>query len=75
MEKAYDLKELGKILAKKGLPIAEEMLEHLNDGMFEWLEESANLSKTVVDDMLKLMYPSVKGLIKDGIDQVDGKEG
>lgn len=76
MEKAYDLKNLGEKLKAKGLPVLEDTAEKSVEAIFEWLKESAVVSKTTVDDMLALLYPQAEKMIKDGlIDKIDGEEG
>lgn len=71
MEKAYDLKGLMEEVKGKGLSIAEEGAEQLFDAVMIWLEKSADLSESPYDDMLKLLYPQVKDLVKKQIDKID----
>lgn len=79
MEKAYDLKELGKRLEAQGLPIAKEALEEVAVKVYstvkEWAKESAPLSKTPVDDFVAPFYDQLDPLVLGAIDKIDGQEG
>jgi ferritin-like metal-binding protein YciE len=60
VEKAYNLKDLGEMIANEarndGLQVAEEALEKLGVavyiGLKQWAKESAALSENKVDDLL-----------------------
>lgn len=81
MEKAYDLKDLGKKLKDAGLPIAEDALQSTGKNAYvalkAWLKESAALSPNKVDDVLApfidnadpVVMPAIEGIDLDG----DGK--
>jgi hypothetical protein len=73
MEKAYSFKELGKMLASKGLPALEANSEIVCEVMFEWLEASAKVSATPIDDMAVPFYPMIKSVIAKQLDKIDGK--
>jgi hypothetical protein len=75
MEKAYDLKELGEEIKKMGLPLAEDMVEKVAHALFNWLEKSAVVSKSTVDDLIAMMYPSIKAKVFEAVDKIDGEEG
>lgn len=75
MEKAYDLKELGEKLKEAGLPVAEEAAEKVVGKVFEWLKDSAVLSKNPYDDMAMFVYPKIEEFIKEKLDKIDGEEG
>lgn len=75
MEKAYDLKELGKKLKEAGLPIVEEISEEVVSKIFDWLKESAVKSKNPYDDMAAFVYPKIEEFIKEKLDEIDGQEG
>jgi hypothetical protein len=73
MEKAYDVKELAKKLQGKGLAIAEEAAEQAAVAVFEWVEESAKISKTPYDDMGLIILPKLKELVLAAAEKIDGK--
>lgn len=75
MEKAYDVKALTEKAKAKGLDLAEDAAMHLVDIVFEWLDESADLSENVYDDILKSVYPLAKAEIKKAVDKLDGEVG
>ena len=75
MEKAYDVKDLVEKAKAKGLDLAEDAAVHLVDIVFDWLDESANLSENVYDDILKSVYPLAKSEVKKAIDKIDGEVG
>jgi len=75
MEKAYDLKELGEKLKDVGLPVLEDTAEKVVGKVFEWLKESAVLSKNPYDDMAVFVYPKIEEFIKEKLDEIDGEEG
>jgi hypothetical protein len=75
MEKAYDLKDLGQRMVKLGLPVAEDTAEKMVHELFAWLEESAKVSHTTVDDLVAILYPQIKGLIMKQVDKIDGVKG
>jgi len=79
MEKAYDLKELGKRLKDQGLPIAEDALEVIASKVYvvvkEWAKESAPLSKSPIDDFVAPFYDQLDPVIFKAIDKIDGEEG
>jgi len=70
MEKAYDLKELGKRLAAKGLVEVEEGAEKCVEELFVWLEESAKLSSNPWDDMGLVVLPKLKEMALKGADKI-----
>lgn len=75
MDKAYDVKALVAKAKDKGMDVAEDAAMHLVDIVFEWLEESADLSENVYDDLLKAVYPMAKAEVKKAVDKIDGQEG
>lgn len=60
MEKAYDLKGLVEELKGQGLELAEEAAKVVVNGVFNWLEKSAELSDNKYDDLAKVLYPQLK---------------
>lgn len=79
MEKAYDLKELGKRLEAQGLPIAKDALEEVAKKVYvcvkEWAKESAPLSENMVDDFVAPFYDQLDPFVLGAIDKIDGQEG
>ena len=75
MEKAYDLKNLGERLAKLGIPVLEETAEKVIGELFAWLDESAKMSHTPVDDIAAILYPQLQAIIMKQVDKIDGKKG
>lgn len=74
MEKAYDLNLLGKELKKEGLEIAEESLKIVIEAMFSFLEKSAILSETPYDNMAVMLYPKIKELILEKIEEINKED-
>lgn len=79
MEKAYDLKALGEKLKSKGVPIVAEALEETAKQVYlgtkEWLQESAVISETKVDDFVSPFYDQLDPLVLPQIDKIDGQVG
>lgn len=75
MEKAYDLKELGKRLKAKGLVEAEDMAEQVYAELKTWFAESAAMSETPYDDLVVPFLGSLDSVIMPKIDEIDGQEG
>jgi len=70
-KKAYDAKLLLESLKGEGLEIAEESAKILVNGIFGWLEESATLSETPYDDMAMIIYPQLKKLALEKIEDIN----
>lgn len=75
MEKAYDLKELGKRLKKRGLIEAEDAAAGIYSVVKNWYEDSAKLSATPYDDMAIVLFPQIDRVVIGEIDKIDGVEG
>jgi hypothetical protein len=60
MDKAYDFKVLMDNLKAQGIEVAEEVVKAITIAAISWLDESATLSPTPYDDMLKVLYPVIK---------------
>lgn len=79
MEKAYELKALGQKIAEKakadGLHIAEEAVEKLAKaayfGVKEWMQESAVLSSTKIDDVLVPFLQYADSVVIAQIEKLD----
>lgn len=73
--KAYSVKVLGGKLAAKGLPVLEDTAEQVIEAVFEWLKESAAISKTQIDDVVSILYPTIEEMIQhDLVDRIDGED-
>ena len=70
-KKAYDLKALGEKCKSQGLELAEESLKLLVGCTFEWLDESADLSKNPYDNMAKVLYPQLKKMALQEADKIN----
>jgi hypothetical protein len=75
MKKAYDLKVLGEKLKAKGLEVAEDSLKVLVAETLDWVQESAPLSASTVDDYAAMAIPFMKPKIMEAIDKIDGQVG
>lgn len=75
MEKAYDLKEFGAQLKGKGLDLAEEAVKLFIEELFVFLDESAKLSATPLDNVAAALYPEVKKFLLVQADKLDGAQG
>lgn len=79
MEKAYDIKELGNLIAAKakeeGLEIAEEAIETLGksawEGTKDWVKQSAVLSENKVDDVIAPFVDTVDSAVEAAIEKLD----
>lgn len=74
-KKAYDLKDLAAKCKEKGLDVAEEGAKVLVQSVFEWVKESAALSKTPYDDMVMVVMPQLEKMALSEVDKIDGHEG
>lgn len=72
MEKAYELKGLTDKMKEKGLDVAEDAALAVFESVTEWLEESAAMSETKIDDLLMAALGMAKSYVKDQIDKIDG---
>lgn len=70
MEKAYDLKVLVEKFKAIGLDIAEESAEKAVIVLFDWLDESADLSENIYDNLLKAVYPMAKAEILKKVEEI-----
>lgn len=79
MEKAYDLKDLGKRLADAGLPIAKEAGEAAAGEVYKavkgWLKDSALLSSNKIDDVVAPFIDQLDAMVLPQIDKIDGQAG
>jgi len=73
-KKAYDFKVLLEMLKGEGVELAEESAKIVVKQLFSWLEESATLSATPYDDLLKVVYPQVKALAMEAADNINPKD-
>lgn len=79
MEKAYDIKELGKKLEAAGFPILKGALEESAGKVYvavkEWAKESAVISENKVDDFAAPFYDQLDKIVLPQIDKIDGQVG
>jgi hypothetical protein len=68
MDKAYDLKDLGKKLEKRGISVAQEQLKGVLHDVGDWFVESAKLSSNPADDLAALGVPKLEELADSLID-------
>ena len=73
-KKAYDFKLLLEKLKSEGVELAEESAKIVVEATFAWLEESATLSSTPYDDLLKVVYPQVKSLALEAADNINPED-
>lgn len=79
MEKAYDLKALGEMILEKakeqGLPLAEDAVEKLAivayEGVMGWVQESARLSETPIDDLVVPFLAHFDPIVDAQIKKID----
>jgi hypothetical protein len=79
MEKAYDLKSLGEMIVdsskKNGMATAEVALEKLAAVTYEavmaWVQESARLSETKIDDLVVPFLAHFDSMVKSQIEKID----
>lgn len=74
MEKAYDFKGLAEKLKAQGLELAEESAKMALVAVFEWLEESAKMSKTPYDDLALVLFPQLKSLIEEKVEDINKED-
>lgn len=74
-KKAYDLKDLIGMWKLRGIDLGEDAAKGMTDDLFVWLDQSAKISKTLVDDMAMVVHPQLKAMIIGLADKIDGKEG
>lgn len=76
MEKAYSIKSLGEKLKSKGLPVLEDTADKVYEAVKEWIQESAAMSETKIDDVVvPLAFPILDKVIEPAIDKIDGQVG
>lgn len=70
LTKAYSGKELVERLKMRGLDVAEEAATVIVEETFDWLDESAGMSETPYDDILKPIYPVAKKSVMDQVNKI-----
>lgn len=68
---AYDVKLLLEKLKGQGLEIAEESAKVLLNGVFEWVEESAQKSPNPYDNMALVILPQLKKFALEAADKIN----
>lgn len=69
-KQAFDVKDLVEKLKVAGLPLAEEAGHAVVKAVFEWVEESAKLSESKVDDIVIAVLPSIRSFIDSKLDGI-----
>lgn len=73
--KAYDVKALGEYLKEAGLPIAEDAIESAGKNAYvavkKWLNESAVLSETKIDDVIVPFISQLDSVVEGAIEGLD----
>lgn len=75
MEKAYDLKELGKRFKAKGLVEAEDAALEIYKELKEWLKESAELSSNPFDNIVIPFLDGADAVVLPQLDKIDSVQG
>lgn len=75
MEKAFDTKALLAELKGKGLDVAEELVEVLAVTVLEWTEKSVIIHPNPYVKFLAPVLGTVKPMILEAIDKIDGQVG
>lgn len=70
-----DFNKLVERLKGKGLDLAEEAAKLVVVETFGWLEDEIVASESNYDDLLLAVFPSIKKLILDQVDRIDGEVG
>lgn len=74
MDKAYDLKGLISEMKANGLELAEESAKVVIEGVFSWLEKSAQLSENKYDDLALVLYPKLKEYALEQAEKINGAD-
>lgn len=75
MEKAYELSGLLVKLKDRGLDMAEEGVKIFIEEFFSFMDESAKLSATPLDNVAAALYPELKKFLIEKADSIDGSVG
>ena len=75
MEKAYDVKELGRRLKEAGLIELEDAVGGVYKEVSAWIKESAIMSENPYDDIVAVAFPHLDKVVLPKIDAIDGQEG
>jgi hypothetical protein len=70
METAYDPKVLVAKLKAHGITILDEQVPAAVDDVFEWVKESAEVSKTPLDNVLIPFLPMAAKWVKEQIAKI-----
>ena len=74
VKKPFDPKELVNKLKDQGLDIAEDAGRILVDAVFDWAEESVQLTPNKFDDMALAVSPVLRKYLLKKIDELDGEQ-
>lgn len=70
MEKAYDIKDLGKRLEKAGVAQGEVAAAKIYEVVKGWAADSARISKTPLDDLMIPYYKHLDAIVYPQIDKI-----
>jgi len=71
-DKGYDLKKLIAKFKEDGLDVAEDAAKLIFEKTMEWVEESADKSDSIIDDIAVKFIPTIKEYVMKEIDKIDG---
>lgn len=71
MEKAYEVKALFNSVKAELPEIGEETLKVVLKHLFPWLQESAKLSETSVDDWISVAYPMIQAQLVEVAEEIN----
>lgn len=75
MEKAYDIKDLGKKLVAAGVIQAEDLAIDAYSVIKNWVKESALLSSTPLDNLAVPFIDQLDAIVLPQLDKIDGQVG
>ena len=70
-----DTKKLIEKLKDQGLELTEDAAKMLVGTVFTWAEEEIKNNDNAWDDIFLAVFPPVKKILLDKIDEIDGKKG
>lgn len=73
MTNAFEISGLVEKLKAKGLPLAEEAVQLVEESVIEWIQESVLLTPTLVDDLAIPVLAALKPMIDAQIAKIAGE--
>ena len=74
MTKAYDVKELYNRVKGEFPELGEEAVKGVLKHTFPWLQESAVLSETKIDDWLSVAYPIIESQLNEVAEDINKED-